>query len=344
MNFPYSDSFYRNKKVLVAGGSGTIGVPLVHLLSAVGAEIKVVSLDNEAYARRVLPPHVEYQRLNLSTLENCLEACNGMEYVFNLVGIKGSVGIGQSKAASYLVPYLWFQTNLMEAAFRSGVERFLFVGSICSYPQKNEPKLEDEMWNGMPLQNDRITGLAKRIGEIQGEAYLLEHNWQAVRVVRPSNVYGPFDDFNPATAQVIPALIARALAGENPLTVWGDGSAQRDFIFSEEVAGWLMVALETAPPCVALNLGAGKAVTIKEIAETIVSCLDDDLSIKWLADKPAGDPVRVLSIERAARLIGFKPQITLKEGIARTLRWYKDNSGLTQHKLVGGSLSKDASV
>ena len=154
--------------------------------------------------------------------------------VFNLVGIKGSVGIGETKVASYLVPMLRFQTNLMEASFLEGVDRFLFVGSVCSYPQA-EVHFEDNMWNGMPKQNDRIPGIAKRVGELMGEAYQLEYGWDAVRIVRPSNVYGPYDDFNPATAQVIPALINRMVNGENPVKVWGDGSAIRDFIYSEDV-------------------------------------------------------------------------------------------------------------
>ncbi len=338
---PISEGFYRNKQVLVAGGTGTIGTPLVHLLCELGAQVKVVSMDSPNYAQAVLPSTASFERLDLTNFENCLNATAGMEYVFNLVGIKGSVGIGQSKVASYLVPYLWFQTNLMEAAFRNKAQRFLFVGSICSYPQSALPKLEEQIWNGMPLQNDRIPGLAKRIGEIQAEAYLLEHNWEAVRIVRPSNVYGPFDDFNPATAQVIPALISRVLAGENPLTVWGDGSAQRDFIYSEELAAWLLVALEKAPACMPLNLGAGRAVTIKEIAETVVNCLDSPVPIKWLTDKPTGDAVRVLSIERARSHIHFAPQTSLKDGIKKTMTWYINNKDLATKKNV---LSRDEGV
>lgn len=338
LNIPISEKFYHNKQVLVAGGTGTIGTPLVHLLCQLGAQVKVVSMDSAQYAHQVLPGNVQFERLDLTNFENCLKACSDMEYVFNLVGIKGSVGIGQSKVASYLVPYLWFQTNLMEAAFRKKAQRFMFVGSICSYPQSALPKLEEKVWDGMPLQNDRIPGLAKRIGEIQAEAYLLEHKWEAVRIVRPSNVYGPFDDFNPASAQVIPALISRVLAGENPLTVWGDGSAQRDFIYSEELAAWLLLALEKAPPCLPLNLGAGRAVTIKEIAETVVNCLEQPVPIKWLTDKPTGDAVRVLSIEKARALIQFAPQTSLKEGIKKTMQWYKSNKDLSAKKNV---LSRD---
>jgi len=272
---------YEGKKVLVAGGTGTIGIPLVKKLKELGAIVCVASMDNPDYARIVLGESVVFHQTDLTSFENCLEMTKGQDYVFNLVGIKGSTGIGQTKVASYLVPMLGFQTNLMEAAFRNKIQRYMFISSICGYPYSEVAKEEDSMWNGLPEQNDRIPGLAKRIGEVQGEAYMLEHGWDAVRIVRPSNVYGPYDDFNPTTAQVIPALIRRCLDGENPLKVWGDGSAVRDFVFSEDLAEWLLIALVFAPPCEPLNLGGGNGVSIRKLAETIVECVNPEIVIEW---------------------------------------------------------------
>jgi GDP-L-fucose synthase len=319
---------YQGKKVLVAGGTGTIGIPVVRQLVASGARVTVVSMDTPEYAAFLYGERVAFRRSDLTRLENCLSATEGQDYVFNLVGIKGSVGIGESKVADYFVPMLWYQTNLMEAAFRNRVSRYMFVSSICGYPQSSAPKQEDSFWDGMPRQNDRFPGLAKRIGEVQGETYLQQHGWDAVRIVRPSNVYGPFDDFNPATAQVIPALIARMLGGENPVKVWGDGSVVRDFIYSEELADWLLVALEKAPPCVPINLGSGQGVTIKEVAGTIASCLPRPPRLEWDASKPAGDPVRRLSTARARELLGFQPKTGLAEGIKKTVAWYTENRDL----------------
>jgi GDP-L-fucose synthase len=261
--------YYAGKCVLVAGGTGTIGIPLVRKLHMLGATITVVSMDPPEFAQKVFNENITFIRKDLTQLDHCIKVTEGQDYVFNLIGIKGSTGIGEAKVASYLVPMLWYQTNLMEAAFRNKITRYLFVSSICGYPQSAVPKEEDTMWNGLPKQNDRIPGLAKRIGEIQGEAYLQEFGWDAVRIVRPSNVYGPFDDFNPATAQVVPALIRRCLDGENPLKVWGDGSAIRDFVFSEDLADWLLIAFEKAPPCLPVNLGNGSGISIKELAEII---------------------------------------------------------------------------
>ncbi|NQU78861.1 NAD-dependent epimerase/dehydratase family protein [Candidatus Woesearchaeota archaeon] len=323
---------YKNKKVLVAGGTGTIGIPLIKKLIELKANVTVVSMDSVEYAKTVLGDNVSFMQMDLTNFNNCLRVTKNQDYVFNLVGIKGSTGIGETKVASYFVPMLRFQTNLMEASFRNDISRYLFVSSVCAYPQLSFPKEEDCLWNGLPKQNDRIPGLAKRIGEIQGEAYLQEHGWDAVRIVRPSNVYGPFDDFDPATAQVIPALIRRMIDGENPIKVWGDGSAVRDFIFSEELADWILVALEKAPPCVPINLGSGKGVTIKELAETIAQCVPEPPQIEWDTTKPSGDPVRILSMERAKKLMGFKLKTDLKEGIKKTVDWYLDNEELANQK------------
>jgi GDP-L-fucose synthase len=318
-------SFYHGKHVLVAGGTGVIGVPTVKRLLEAAAEVTVVAMDPPEYAEAVLPDGVLYRRLDLTLLDNCLSATEGQEVVLNLVGIKGSTGIGETKVASYLVPMLWFQTNLMEAAFRHRAERFLFVGSICSYPYSAGAKREESLWDGLPKQNDRIPGLAKRIGEVQGEAYLKEYGWDAVRIVRPSNVYGPFDDFNPATAQVIPSLIRRVLDGENPLTVWGDGSAVRDFVFSRDVAEWILRVMATGPACDPLNLGNGNGITIRELAETIVSVLSPGTSIVWDTEKPSGDPVRVLSMEKSESILGNLPKTPLAEGIRQTAEWFGQN-------------------
>jgi len=324
MTSPNYKEYFSGKKVLVAGGTGVIGIPTVKRLCALGAKVSVVSMDSESYAAKVLPSGANFERRDLTKLEACAEVTNDQEIVFNLVGIKGSTGIGETKVASYLVPMLWFQTNLMEASFRNGVQRFLFTSSICGYPESKVPKREETFWNGLPKQNDRIPGLAKRIGEVQGEAYMKEHGWDAVRIVRPSNIYGPYDDFNPATAQVIPALIRRVLDGENPLSVWGTGEAIRDFVFSEDVAEWILRVIAEGPPCVPLNLGSGVGLSLKSLAETIVNTLAPGTRIEWDISKPTGDPVRILSMEQTRKYMGELLYTPLSDGIAKTAAWYQN--------------------
>jgi GDP-L-fucose synthase len=322
---------FEGARVLVAGGTGLIGIPLVRKLVEKNAHVSVVSMDDPKYAQRIFGSNVTFSRLDLTTEANCRDAVAGNEIVCNLVGIKGSVGIGQTKVASYLVPMLRFQTNLMEAAFKENVSRFVFIGSICSYPQ-GELHEEEHMWNGMPKQNDRIPGIAKRVGDLQAEAYFLEYGWDAVRILRPANVYGPYDDFNPATAQVIPALISRILSGQNPLKVWGDGTARRDFIYSEDVAEWILEAIIKAPPCVPINLGSGAAVSIYDLVELLKKIINPCLQIEWDLSMPAGDPCRQLSIERAKTLIGYKTITPLEIGLRKTLDWLKSSENIMKLK------------
>ena len=322
------EGFYRNKNVLVAGGTGTIGIPMVRLLTSAGANVTVASLDEESFAKSVFPNGVDFIRIDLTDERNCLTVCKGRDMVFNLVGIKGSVGIGETKVASYLVPMLRFQTNLMDAAHKESVSHYLFVSSICAYPQSNQPKQEESAWDGMPRQNDRIPGLAKRIGEIQAEAYKLEYGWDGIRAIRPSNVFGPFDDFNPKTAQVIPALIARIHGGENPLKVWGNGDVVRDFIFSEDLAYWLLKAMKDAPGSTPINIGSGEPITIQTIVENIVSVSNQKPLVEWQESGPAGDPYRLLSIERARELIDYQQMTSLADGLRKTIEWFLENKDL----------------
>lgn len=314
--------FYAGKKVLVAGGTGMIGTCMVNKLLQKGCEVTVASLDSKKYAEKLFGRGVKFIQTDLTDFENCLKVTKRQELVFNLVGIKGSVGIGQSKAASFLVPMLRFQTNLMDASFKNDVAGFLFASSICAYPKSNKPKIEDSVWDGQPKQNDRIPGLAKRIGEVQGEAYLNEFGWKAVKIVRPSNVYGPFDNFNQNTAQVIPALISRMVSGEDPVKIWGDGTAVRDFIFVTDVVEGMLLALEKAPSCMPINLGSGKGVKIKNIAQIIADNVQNKPKLIWDKSKPLGDPVRVLSMKRAGDLLNFQAKTSLDEGIRKTVEWY----------------------
>lgn len=324
--------FYKRKKVLIAGGTGMIGTCMVNKLLQLDCEITIASLESRKYAEKLFEKKVKFIQTDLTDFENCLRVTRKQDLVLNLIGIKGSVGIGQTKTASFLVPMLHFQTNLMDAAFKNDVKGFLFVSSICAYPQSDKPKIEDSVWDGQPKQNDRIPGLAKRIGEIQAESYKLEYGWQAPKIVRPSNVYGPYDSFNPQTAQVIPALIARMLSGENPVKIWGDGSAIRDFIFVDDVVEGMLVTLEKAPSCVPVNLGSGNGVTIKHVAKTIAATVSVRAKLKWDASKPTGDPVRVLSMKRAEDLLGFKAKISLEEGVKKTVEWYRKSDQYEKNK------------
>src|SRR5947208_1365521 len=193
-----------------------------------------------------------------------------MERVFRGAGIKGSVSLGKARAASFLVPHLLMNTLMMESAYRANVERYLYTSSVGVYPPADIFH-EDDAWKGEPYAADRYAGWAKRVGELQAEAYKMEYGWDKIAIVRPTNVYGPYDNFDPKTAMVIPSLIARVASGENPLIVWGDGTPIRDFLFSEDCAEGMLLAVEHGANCTPVNLGGGDRTSIGEIAEVVVS-------------------------------------------------------------------------
>lgn len=309
---------FKDKKVLVTGGTGLIGRPLVEILIGRGAKVRIASLDDPSRAH----PQAEFSRVDLRHLNNCLEVCNGMDYVFNLVGIKGSPAMAAKKPASFFFPTISFSANMLEAARQCGVKKYLYTSSVGVYALA-EVFYEDDVWKTFPSPNDRFAGWAKRMGELQVEAYRIEYGWNDVNIVRPANVYGPFDNFDPDNAMVIPSLIQRAVGGENPLTVWGDGSSVRDFIHARDVAAGMILVMEKNPG-VPINLGSGVGVTIREIVEVITSNLETKPKVVWDTSKPTGDRKRLMDVSRAAAL-GFEPKISIEDGIKETMSWYRQN-------------------
>ncbi|MBI3723773.1 NAD-dependent epimerase/dehydratase family protein [bacterium] len=312
---------FRGKRVLVAGGTGLIGRPLVELLVERGARVTIASLDDPSRAH----PAATFRRVDLLSFPNCLEVCEGQEIVFNLLGVKGSPAVTTTRPASFFVPTLTLDTNLMEAARQCGAERFLFASSVAVYSPAAVFH-EDDVWTSFPSPNDRFAGWAKRIGELQAEAYRIEFGWEKIAIVRPANVYVAFDNFDLDNAMVVPSLVRRALSGENPLRVWGDGSPRRDFVHARDVAAGMLLAIENVEKLALrpVNLGSGKGVSIEELVSVIVSTLEKKPEVVWDESKPRGDATRVMDIERA-RSIGYEPSVSLAQGIRETMDWYRTN-------------------
>lgn len=314
-------SFYKDKKVLVTGGTGLIGRPLVEMLIKAGAKVRIASLDDSSRAHL----EAEFIKADLTRFENCLKVCEGMDFIFHLVGIKGSPAMTAKKPASFFVPTILFNTNMMEAARQAGVQRYLFTSTIGVYSPA-EVFREDDVWKTFPSENDKFAGWAKRMGELQAEAYKIEYGWDKIVIVRPANVYGCYDNFDPDNAMVIPALIKRALDGENPFVVWGDGTQIRDFIHAKDVAGGMMLILEKCPGY-PINLGSGIGHSIKEIVEIIVNNLDEKPEVKWDISKPSGDKKRIMDTSKA-RSLGWEPKISIEQGIKEVMEWYKNNKDI----------------
>jgi len=313
-------NFYQGKKVLVTGGTGLIGRPLVELLMGLGAIVRIASLDDPARA----PRGVEFSRVDLRDFNECVKVVEGCDYVFQLAGVKGSPAMTKQRPASFFVPTMMFNANMMEAARRQRVKRYLFTSSIGVYSPA-EVFHEEDVWKTFPSDNDRFAGWAKRMGELQAEAYQIEYGWDKISIVRPANVYGPYDNFDPNSAMVIPSLIYRALSGENPLVVWGDGSAIRDFIHAKDVARGMILVMEKGYN-LPVNLGSGASVSVRNIAEIIAENIPS-LKLEWDITKPSGDVKRLMDTTRAES-IGIKPEISLREGISETIKWF------IEHRMV----------
>ena len=225
------------------------------------------------------------------------------------------------KPASFMVPTLMFSINMMEAALRQNVSNYLLTSSIGVYAQSSLFK-EDSVWKTFPSQNDKFPGWAKRICELQAEAYKIQYDWENISIVRPSNVYGPYDNFDENNAMVIPSLIKKAFKAKDVLKVWGDGSAIRDFIYSKDVARGMMKVIEEeikGP----INLGSGDKTSIKDIVEIIVKNVKDgSLNVEWDTSQPKGDDIKLMDVS-LANSFNFKPKVGIQEGLEKTIKWYK---------------------
>ena len=305
---------FAGKNVVITGGTGMIGREIVQILCDAGSHIKVVSLD-----KIKIHDKVEHVYGDLTSLNLCLDVTRDMDYVFHVAGIKGSIDVTKSKPASFFVPLLMFNTNVLEAARRNKVQKLVYTSSIGAYSSA-EVFVETENREGPPM--DMFPGWAKRMAELQLEAYKKQYdlNWA---VVRPCNVYGPGDNFDPKNAMVIPTLMMRINRGENPVVVWGDGSAVRDFAYSRDVAEGTILALHHGTRGDFVNLGSGEGYTIRELVETLSQFLD--FNYEFDTSKPSGFPRRVMDLTRAREWIDYNPSTSLLDGLKATWNWFQGN-------------------
>ncbi len=306
---------FAGKNVLITGGTGLIGRQIVQILQAAGASITVVSLDDVT-----LPERVRHIKGDLRDYGFCLEVTKGRDFIFHVAGIKGSITMTVEKPASHFVPALMFNTNVLEAARVNKVEKLVFTSSIGAYAD-SEVFREQEKEEAPPM--DFYGGWAKRMAEYQIRTYKIQYGMENFAVVRPCNVYGPGDNFDPENAMVIPSLMYRISQGENPVVVWGDGSAVRDFSFSRDVAEGCILALYHGTRGGYVNLGSGRGATVRELVETLASFL----KFNYVFDrtKPSGFPRRVMDITLAREIIGYNPATSLLAGLQETWDWFQKN-------------------
>ncbi len=313
-----SDRF-RDRLVVVTGGTGMVGRAVVDLLVEAGAKARIVSLD-----RLNVHPRAEHVYGDLCDFGFCKDVTQGADYVCHIAGIKGSVEVTKNKPASFFVPLVMMNTNLLEACRVNRVGRAVYTSSIGAYANGEvlveSEALEDD-FRGPPM--DMYPGWAKRMAELQVQAYRIQYGMDNIAVVRLCNVYGPGDNFDPGNAMVVPSLMARIRAGERPLKVWGDGSAVRDFAFSRDVAKGVVLALLRGTGGRYVNLASGEGISIRTLVETLAQITP--FSYEFDLSKPGGFPRRVMDISLARRLLGYAPGTSLRDGLRETWNWYLAN-------------------
>lgn len=313
--------FYLKKNVLVAGGTGMVGQQLVEKLIKYGANVFIASKDNKLLANKKIR---KFYKTDLTVLKNCIKVTKNIDYVFNLLGITGSPKTNIEYPASFMMGNLNLALPLLEAAKRSGVKRYLFTSTYGVYGPSKIMK-EEQVWQSFPSDHDKYAGWAKRIAELQVEAYQKEFKFEGIQIVRPGNVFGPYANFNPKNSMVVSSIIKRVIDGEKPLTVWGDGSAIRDFIYSEDVAKGMLNVLRKNIK-VPINLGSGKGYSIKELVKTICNSkyVKNKPKIVFDKTKPSGDKIRILSVARAKKF-GVYSISNFQKSIDQTIAWYLNN-------------------
>jgi len=301
-----------SKNVLITGGTGLIGRQVVDILAPTGANIKVVSLDKIRVNEKAT--HIVG---DLTDFNFCKEICKDMDLVFHIAGIGASVKAAEKRVASHFVPMLMMNTNLLEAARLRKVEKIVYTSSVGAYENAEIFKESEYKLNSTPMD---FAGWAKRMAEAQVSAYKLEYGLENVSIVRPSNVYGPGDNFHPENSLVIPSLMYRIYHKEDPLVVWGDGSAIRDFAYSRDVAEGIILALYYGTKSGFVNLGSGKPCTIRNLVETLRSFIDFDYVFD--SSKPVGAPKRLMDISLAREIINYNPTTEMRDGLMTTWDWF----------------------
>ena len=307
---------FAKKRVVVTGGTGMIGRQVVNKLCNMGAWVICVSLDDIKTDQRA-----EKFYADLTDLSVCHNITKNADYVCHLAGIKGSVDATKSMPASFLVPLMMMNTNILEACRVNEVEKIVYTSSIGAYAASDYFREEDDTFSQPPM--DEYPGWAKRMAELQVAAYRHQYGLDNFAIVRPCNVYGPGDNFDPKNAMVIPTLIHRIVSGEDPVTVWGDGTAIRDFAYSADIADGILLALHHGTRGSFVNLGSGIDVSISDLVSTLHEFLD--FNHRFDTTKPSGYSRRVMDISRARDWFNYQPAVGLRDGLEAIYSWYLEH-------------------
>jgi len=307
-------NFWSDKRVLVTGGAGFLGSRLVAKLRELGpAEIFV-------------PRRAEYDLVEQANVERLYEeTCP--DIVIHLAAHVGGIGANRMHAGSFFYDNLIMGAQLMEYARRSGVTKFVAVGTICAYPKFTPvPFREEDLWIGYPEETNAPYGLAKKMMLVQSQAYRQQYGFNSIFLL-PVNLYGPGDNFDPESSHVIPAIIRKCVEavrdGKSSITLWGTGTATREFLHVDDAADGILLASERYNASDPVNVGAGMEISIRDLTQLIAEFSGFHGERIWDSTKPDGQPRRSLDTTKAEQLFGFRAKVPFDKGLKETVEWFK---------------------
>ncbi len=307
---------FESKIIAVTGGKGFLGRHLLARLQKQGcSRIEVVDLP-------------EYNLVSIEDVRR-LYAEKKPEILIHLAARVGGIGFNMENPATLFYDNLMMGVQLMHEGWRCGLEKFVGIGTICAYPKFTPvPFKEDDIWNGYPEETNAPYGLAKKMMLVQAQAYRRQYGFNSIFLL-PVNLYGPGDNFDPRASHVIPALIKKCIdaqnSGEKEIVVWGTGRATREFFYVEDAAEAIVMAARDYDKDEPVNLGAGFEISIRDLVDLIVELTGFQGRVTWDHTKPDGQPRRMLDTERARKEFGFKARTDFREGLKRTIEWYRSN-------------------
>lgn len=314
-------TFWKNKSVIVTGGAGFLGKNVVAELQKAGASRIFIPRKKEydltrwdAIERMYADAHAEHGQPHAETV------------VIHMAAQVGGIGANQLNAGKFFYDNLMMGTQLIEQARLLGVGKFVTLGTICEYPKFTPvPFNEADLWNGYPEETNAPYGIAKKASLVQIQAYRQQYGFRGIHLL-PTNLYGPGDNFDPASSHVIPALIKKCVDAidckRDYIEVWGTGKASREFLYVADAARGIVMAAESYDGIEPVNLGAHREISIAELTRIIVELTGFKGEVRWDTSKPDGQPRRCVDTTRAKEFFGFVAQTDFREGLQRTIDWY----------------------
>lgn len=307
----------KNKKILVTGGAGFLGSFVVQKLINRGVPQKNIFIPRS-------------KDLDLRKWENCVKAVKNQDIVIHLAGNVGGIGFNREKPGEIFYDNLIMGVQLMEAARKAEIDKFVAIGTICAYPKFTPvPFKEKDLWSGYPEETNAPYGLAKKMLLVQAQAYHQQYGFNGIYLL-PVNLYGPGDNFDPSSSHVIPALIKKIVdaqkSGEKHIDVWGTGKASREFLYVEDCAEGIVLATEKYNKPDPINLGANREIKIKDLVRLICKFMDFKGEIRWDKTKPDGQLRRMVDATLAKKEFGFKAKTDFEKGLRKTIGWYLKNN------------------